>query len=86
MLFVCYPHRIRWNAENQSKQEERGLIVTEHTEIITRRGIKRNGSLLYTLIPMPEVVERYYEQQFTALDSTAERRRIQAKLSARQSA
>ena len=66
--------------------EERGLIVTEHTEIITRRGIKRNGSLLYTLIPMPEVVERYYEQQFTALDSTAERRRIQAKLSARQSA
>lgn len=56
--------------------EERGLIVTEHTEIITRRGIKRNGSLLYTLIPMPEVVERYYEQQFTALDSTAERRRI----------
>ena len=66
--------------------EERGLIVTEHTEIITRRGIKRNGSLLYTLIPMPEVVERYYEQQFTALDSTAERRRIQAKLSTRQSA
>lgn len=66
--------------------EERGLIVTEHTEIITRRGIKRNGSLLYTLIPMPEVVERYYEQQFTALDSTAERRRTQAKLSARQSA
>ena len=29
--------------------EERGLIVTEHTEIITRRGIKKNGSLLYTL-------------------------------------
>ena len=60
--------------------------VNAEYKIITRRGIKRNGSLLYTLIPMPEVVERYYEQQFTALDSTAERRRIQAKLSARQSA
>ena len=66
--------------------EERGLIVTEHTEIITRRGIKRNGSLLYTLIPMHEVVERYYERQLTALDSAAERRRVQAKLSAQQSA
>ena len=66
--------------------EERGLIVTEHTEIITRRGIKRNGSLLYTLIPMHEVVERYYERQLTSLDSAVERRRVQAKLSAQQSA
>jgi len=66
--------------------EERGLIVTEHTEIITRRGIKKNGSLLYTLIPMHEVVECYYERQLTSLDSAAERRRVQAKLSAKQSA
>lgn len=66
--------------------EERGLIVTEHTEIITRRGIKRNGSLLYTIIPMHEVVERYCERQLTALDNAAERRRVQAKLSAQQSA
>ena len=66
--------------------EERSLIVTEHTEIITRRGIKRNGNLLYTLIPMHEVMERYYERQLTALDNAAERRRVQAKLSAQQSA
>ena len=66
--------------------EERGLIITEHTEIITRRGIKKNGNLLYTLIPMHEVVERYYERQLTSLDSAVERRRVQAKLSAQQSA
>ena len=66
--------------------EERSLIVTEHTEIITRCGIKKNGSLLYTLIPMHEVMERYYERQLTALDNAAERCRVQAKLSARQSA
>ena len=66
--------------------EERGLIITEHTEIITRRGIKKNGSLLYTLIPMHEVMERYYERQLTSLDSTAERCRVQAKLSAQQGA
>lgn len=44
--------------------EERGLIVTENTEIITKRGIKKNGNLLYTIIPMQEVMQAYYEQQF----------------------
>lgn len=44
--------------------EERGLIVTENTEIITKRGIKKNGNLLYTLVPMHEVTQAYYDQQF----------------------
>ncbi len=66
--------------------EDHGLIVTEHTEIITRRGVKRNGNLLYTLLPMHEVAERCYERQFTALDKATERHKVQTKLSAQQSA
>ena len=66
--------------------EERGLIVTEHTTVITKQGAKRNGNLLYTLPPMHEVMERFYERQLTALDSTAERHRVQAILSAQQGA
>ena len=66
--------------------EERGLIVTEHTTVITKQGVKRNGNLLYTLLPMHEVMERFYERQLTALDSTVERHRIQAILSAQQGA
>ena len=66
--------------------EERGLIVTERTSITTRRGIKKNGNLLYTLIPMHEVMARFYERQLTALDSAAERHRVQAILSAQQGA
>ena len=66
--------------------EDRGLIVTEHTEIITKRGVKKNGNLLYTLLPMHEVAERCYERQFTALDKAVERHKVQAKLSAQQSA
>ena len=62
--------------------EERGLIVTEHTTVITKQSVKRNGNLLYTLLPMHEVMERFYERQLTALDSTAERHRVQAILSA----
>jgi len=66
--------------------EERGFIVTEYTTVITKQGVKRNGNLLYTLLPMHEVMERFYERQFTALDSTAERHRVQAILSAQQGA
>ena len=60
--------------------EERGLIVTEHTKIITKNGIKKNGNLLYTIIPLQKVMEQHYEQQFNALERTTERRKVQAKL------
>ena len=60
--------------------EERGFIVTEHTKIITKNSIKKNGNLLYTIIPMHEVMEQYYEQQFHALERTTERRKVQARL------
>ena len=60
--------------------EELGLIITEHTKIITKNGIKKNGNLLYTIIPLQEVMEQHYEQQFNALERTTERRKAQAKL------
>ena len=60
--------------------EERGFIVTEHTKIITKNGIKKNGNLLYTIIPLQEVMEKHYERQFNALERATERRKVQAKL------
>ena len=60
--------------------EERGLIITEHTKIITKNGIKKNGSLLYTIIPLQKVMEQHYEHQFNALERTTERRKAQARL------
>ena len=60
--------------------EERGLIITEHTKIITKNSIKKNGNLLYTMIPLQKVMEQHYEQQFNALERTTERRKVQAKL------
>ena len=60
--------------------EERGLIITEHTKIITKNGIKKNGSLLYTIIPLQKVMEQHYEHHFNALERTTERRKAQAKL------
>lgn len=60
--------------------EERGLIITEHTKIITKNGIKKNGSLLYTIIPLQKVMKQHYEHQFNALERTTEWQKAQAKL------
>ena len=59
--------------------EERGLIVTENTEIITKRGIKKNGNLLYTLVPMHEITQAYYDRQFEKADLAAAQQKAKAK-------
>lgn len=43
--------------------EDRGLITTESTSIITKGGQKRNGNLLFTIRPIQEAVEQFYQQQ-----------------------
>lgn len=46
-----------------STLEERRLILTEPTAVYTKDGRKRNGSLLYTIRPIEEAKEYYYERQ-----------------------
>ena len=35
--------------------EEKGLVLTEPTTVFTRDGMKRNGTLLYTILPIQQV-------------------------------
>ena len=56
--------------------EERGLIVTEPTEVITKTGDKRNGNLLFTLRPLQEVIDQHYDRQLEELELTTERQRV----------
>ena len=56
--------------------EERGLITTEPTEVITKAGEKRNGNLLFTLRPVHEVIDDYYAHQLEELELAAERQRV----------
>ena len=58
--------------------EERGLIVTENTEIITKKGIKKNGNLLYTIIPLHEVTRAYYDRQFEKAELAAAQQKAKA--------
>ena len=56
--------------------EDRGLIVTERTSITTRRGIKKNGSLLYTILPIQFSIDQFYQRQLDAVDRAKERQRV----------
>ena len=56
--------------------EERGLITTQSTEVITKRSGRRNGNLLFTLRPIQEVLDQYYDYQLEELELATERQRV----------
>ena len=64
-----------------SELEEKRLVRTEPTTVVTRDGRKRNGTLRYYIRPIQEAVDYYYEQQLQQLELDAERQRVQAQLS-----
>lgn len=61
--------------------EDKQLIRTEPTSVITRDGRKRNGTLRYYIRPIQEAVDRYNEQQLRRLEVEAEQQRARARLS-----
>jgi len=58
--------------------EEHGLIRTERTEIVTREGLKRNGCLKYTILPIQNAIDLYHERQMVKLQRTAAMQKAQA--------
>ena len=67
------------------KLEERGIIATETTEVTTKAGEKRNGNLRFTLRPIQEVIDEYYDRQMEDLELAAERQRVAKLLAERES-
>lgn len=61
--------------------EENCFVRTEPTSIITRGGQRRNGSLLYNIRPIQEAVDHFHAQQMQKLEDTAERQKVQDRLS-----
>ena len=48
---------------------EKLLITTEPTSIVTKKGQKHNGTLLYTIRPIQEAVEYDYEKRLKRLQA-----------------
>ena len=56
--------------------EERELITTEPTEVITKPSGRRNGNLLFTLRPIGGVIDDHYASQLAELELATERQRV----------
>ena len=88
--FQCYPsYKTIGNAIGMSKNTvkkyvdsliKKRLITTESTSVITQKGEKRNGNLRYTIRPIWEALERYYEEQLIRLHEDARRQTALKKL------
>ena len=90
--YQCYPsYRTIGDAVGMSRNtvckyvrslEEKGLIRTERTTVTLKDGRKRNGSLLYTILPLEQVVVQHNQHQLYLAEMAAERHRAQQKLAA----
>lgn len=71
--YQCYPsYRTIGKALKMSRNtvrkyiqslEEKRLISTERTEVITKDGRKCNGTLLYTIRPIAEAIDYFHNEQ-----------------------
>lgn len=71
--YQCYPsYRTIGKALKMSQNtvrkyvqslEDKHLISTERTEVITKDGRKRNGTLLYTIRPIREAIDYFHSEQ-----------------------
>lgn len=83
--YQCYPSyktigkAIRMSENTVAKYvrqlEEKGLIYTEPTLVRSKDGKPLNGNLLYTIRPIPGVLEEFYERQFRQVEEDAARQR-----------
>lgn len=62
--------------------EERSLIRTEHTNITTKDGRKRNGRLLYHILPIQMSINQYYERQMDMADLALEQQKAKQRMAA----
>ena len=90
--YQCYPsYRTIGEAVGMSRNtvakyvqllEKKELIRTERTTVTLKDGRKRNGSLLYTILPPEQAVEQFNQRQLHLAEMAAERHRAQQKLAA----
>ena len=63
-------------AKYVGRLEEHGLILTERTDVITKEGLKRNGCLKYTMLPIQRAIDLYNERLMAELEHTTDVQRI----------
>ena len=62
--------------------EERSLIRTKRTNVVAKEGHKRNGRLLYHILPIQLAIDQYYERQMDMADLALEQHKAKQRLAA----
>ena len=88
--FQCHPsYKTIGNAVGLSKNTvkkhidgliAKQLITTEPTTVITKKGQKHNGTLLYTIRPIQEAVEYRYQRQLAHFEAEMYRKKALARI------
>ena len=60
--------------------EERSLIRTERTSVITKDGRKQNGRLRYYILPIQMSINQYYERQMDMADLALEQQKAKKRM------
>ena len=68
-----------------SKLADRQFISVERTSYIDAKGMKWNGNNCYTILPIQQVADAFYQRQLAELELAAERQRIAKLLTERES-
>lgn len=66
-------------AKYVAELEEHGLIRTERTEVMTKGGLKRNGCLRYTILPIQNAVELFHQRQLENMSQAAAQQKAREK-------
>lgn len=59
---------------------DKHLIQTESTSLYSRKGLKGNGTLKYTLLPIEDIQKEIYQKKLQEVDLQMERIRAQERL------
>lgn len=65
--------------------EERSLIRTERTSVITKDGRKQNGRLRYYILPIQMSINQYYQRQMDMADLALEQQKAKQRMNALES-
>lgn len=68
-----------------SKLAERQFIAVERTSYIDSNGMKWNGNNLYTILPIQQAADAFYQRQLDRLELSTERQRVASLLRERES-
>ncbi len=63
-----------------SQLEDKHLISTEPTMIRSKSGTKKNGSLLYTILPIDSAMQFYFDEQIKRNAEIIRKQQIEEKL------